>query len=353
MSEDKLAALRAEVGRVNLELLTRLQERARLVLELGALKQAQGLDTHDPAREDEMLRELCSDLAGPLGAAEVRDLFAAILRSSRELLDRTRRQGMRARAPDLVPAGGVRVGAVAIGGGVPIVIAGPCSVESEEQLERVASFVRGFPAVRILRAGAFKPRTSPYTFQGLREEGLRILRRVADRHGLVSVTEVLDTSTLEVVAEYSDMLQVGARNMYNTELLKAIGRLRKPVLLKRGFMATLDELLLSAEYILGGGNDRVVLCERGIRTFEPRTRSTLDIAAVPLLKMDTRLPVVVDVSHALGRRDILLPCARAALAAGADGIMVEVHHAPGEALSDGFQQLDLEGFAALMRGLAI
>ena len=164
---------------------------------------------------------------------------------------------------------------------------------------------------------------------------------------------MLDVATLDVVAEHTDMLQIGARNMYNTELLKAVGRLRKPVLLKRGFMATLDELLLSAEYILSAGNEAVVLCERGIRTFEPWTRNTLDISAIPLLKHETSLPVIVDISHALGRKDILEPCARAALAAGADGLMVEIHPAPDQALSDGFQQLDLDGFRALVKALGL
>jgi 3-deoxy-7-phosphoheptulonate synthase/chorismate mutase len=256
-------------------------------------------------------------------------------------------------APDLVPAGGIRVGDVAIGTGVAVVMAGPCSVETAEQMERIAAEVARLPGLRILRGGAFKPRTHPHTFQGLREEGLRLLRDTADRHGLTVVTEVLDTSTLDLVASYADMLQVGARNMYNTELLKAIGRLKKPVLLKRGFMATLEELLLSAEYILAQGNASVVLCERGIRTFERATRNTLDISAVPILKGETALPVIVDLSHALGRKDIMLPCARAALAAGADGLMIETHGSPDQALSDGFQQLDLAEFRALIAGLGL
>jgi 3-deoxy-7-phosphoheptulonate synthase/chorismate mutase len=226
-------------------------------------------------------------------------------------------------------------------------------VETPEQMEEVAKALAAQPGPKILRAGAFKPRTSPYAFQGLREEGLRILRETADRHGLPTVTEVLDVSTLDMVAAHTDMLQVGARNMYNTELLKAVGRLRKPVLLKRGFMATLDELLLSAEYILSAGNDAVVLCERGIRTFEPWTRNTLDISAIPLLKNETSLPVIVDLSHALGRKDILVPCGRAALAAGADGLMVEIHPYPDQALSDGFQQLALDALPALIRDLGL
>jgi 3-deoxy-7-phosphoheptulonate synthase/chorismate mutase len=180
-----------------------------------------------------------------------------------------------------------------------------------------------------------------------------MLREAADRYGLRTVTEVMDAKTLDLVASYTDMLQVGARNMYNTELLKAIGRTRKPVLLKRGFMATIEELLLSAEYLLAEGNHSVVICERGIRTFERATRNTLDIAAVALLKQETALPVIVDVSHALGRKDIMLPCARAAMAVGADGLMIETHYRPDQALSDGFQQLDLDEFERLMAALGI
>jgi 3-deoxy-7-phosphoheptulonate synthase len=231
-------------------------------------------------------------------------------------------------------------------------MAGPCSVESREQLLEAAHAVKAAGA-RFLRGGAYKPRTNPYTFQGLRDEGLQILQETAARHGLRTVTEVLDTSTLDLVAAHTDMLQVGARNMYNTELLKAIGRLRKPVLLKRGFMATIEELLLSAEYILTEGNENVVLCERGIRTFERATRNTLDISAVALLKKETSLPVIVDLSHALGRKDIMLPCARAALAAGADGLMFETHPRPERALSDGLQQLDPTEFRHMMAGLGL
>jgi 3-deoxy-7-phosphoheptulonate synthase/chorismate mutase len=253
-----------------------------------------------------------------------------------------RRATLRVRRDDLLPEGIVWVRDVAIGAGPPVLFAGPCSVETPEQMDAIARRLAEIPGPKILRAGAFKPRTNPHSFQGLREEGLRMLRDAAERYGLVTVTEVLDTSTLDIVAEMSDMLQVGARSMYNTELLKALGKIGKPVLLKRGFMATLEEFLLSAEYVLSHGNDSVVLCERGIRTFEPWTRNTLDVAAIPLLKQETRLPVIADVSHAAGRKDVLLPCARAALAAGADGIMIEAHPWPEQALSDGFQQIDLD-----------
>jgi 3-deoxy-7-phosphoheptulonate synthase/chorismate mutase len=322
------------------------------VLEIAAIKRAQGLDGYDAKREEEMLQRLTSAALEPFDPAEVRDIFKAIFRASLDIQHREDRKG-RVYRRDLVPESGLLVGGVPVGGPEPVLFVGPCSVETPEQIEAIVEFVARIPGPKILRAGAFKPRTNPYTFQGLREEGLRILRRAADRHGLAVVTEVLDTATLDVVAEHADMLQIGARNMYNTELLKAVGRCGKPVLLKRGFMATLEELLLSAEYILAGGNDRVVLCERGIRSFERSTRFTLDISAIPLLQKETSLPVIVDLSHALGRKDIMAPCARAALAAGADGLMIEIHNKPDEALSDGFQQLDLAEFAALLDNIGL
>lgn len=350
--DSRLRSLRDQIDQVNERILALLQQRGEIVLQIAALKREMGLEGYDPRREEEMLHHLIERAAGPYGIAEVREIFTAIFRASLDLQDIERRKKLHVHRPDLVPAGGIRVGPVAIGGERPVLIAGPCSVETPEQMETIAAAVAAL-GVRVLRGGAFKPRTNPYAFQGLREEGLKILREVADRHGLVTVTEVLDTGTLEVVARYSDMLQVGARNMYNTELLKAIGRTQKPVLLKRGFMATIEELLLSAEYILAEGNESVVLCERGIRTFERATRNTLDISAIPLLKQETALPVIVDVSHALGRKDVLLPCARAALAAGADGLMIETHYRPDQALSDGFQQLDLEEFRELVEGLGL
>ena len=351
MSYKRLGALRQEIDRLNQSILSLVQGRAELVLEIAKIKQAQGLDGYDPQRELEMLQNLTAKVTGPFGPEEVKEIFKSIFRASLDIQDAERRRSLRVRRRDLVPYGGIRVGDVALGTGKPVLFAGPCSVETPEQMEEIASFLARLPVAKILRGGAFKPRTSPYAFQGLREEGLKILRQAADRHHLVTVTEVLDTSTLDVVAAHTDMLQIGARNMYNTELLKAVGRLRKPVLLKRGFMATLEELLLSAEYILSHGNDQVVLCERGVRTFEPSTRNTLDISAVPLLKSETSLPVIVDLSHALGRRDIILPCARAALASGAEGLMIEVHPHPDQALSDGFQQLDLASCSALLEAL--
>ena len=348
-----LGELRDQIDTVNEEILALLQKRGEIVLKIAQDKHTRGLDGYDPRREEKMLHELTANLHGPFGPGPIRDVFKTIFRISLELQDVEHRQVMRVRQPDLVPTGGIRVGHVAVGGTVPVLMAGPCSVETPEQMETIASYLATLPTPVILRAGAFKPRTDPYSFQGLREEGLRLLRETADRHGLVTVTEVLDTSTLDIVAEHTDMLQIGSRNMYNTELLKAVGRLKKPVLLKRGFMATIQEWLLSAEYILSGGNHNVVLCERGIRTFETSMRNTLDIAAIAFVKGETSLPVIADISHALGRRDLLLPCGRAALAAGADGLMIEIHPAPDQALSDGFQQINLETFGALVRGLGL
>jgi 3-deoxy-7-phosphoheptulonate synthase len=244
----------------------------------------------------------------------------------------------------------VEVDGVEIGGDRIVVAAGPCSVETREQTLRAAKAVREAGA-SILRGGAYKPRTSPYSFQGLGEEGLRILAEARETVGLPVVTEVLSPEDVELVERYADMLQIGARNMQNYPLLKRVGRARTPVLLKRGFSSTIEELLSSAEYILREGNGMVVLCERGIRTFEPSTRFTLDLSAVPILKEVTHLPVIVDPSHGTGRRSLIEPMSRASVAAGADGLMVEVHPEPERALSDGEQSLDPEGFRSLMDGL--
>ena len=237
-----------------------------------------------------------------------------------------------------------------LGGDGVLVMAGPCAVESEGQIRAAAEAVAATGA-RVLRGGAFKPRTSPYTFQGLGAEGLRLLRRAADPLSLAVVTEVLTPEDVPLVAEYADMLQIGTRNMANFALLRAVGDAGRPVLLKRGLGATVEELLQAAEYILAHGNEHVAVCERGIRTFETSTRFTLDINAVPVLKGLTSLPVVVDPSHATGRRDLVPPIARAAVACGADGLLIEVHPDPQNALSDGAQSLDPRAFAALMADL--
>jgi len=241
---------------------------------------------------------------------------------------------------------------VKIGGSEIVVAAGPCSVETPEQIHAIAEAVSKAGA-RILRAGAFKPRTSPYAFQGLGEKGLQMIRDAADKFKLFVVSEIMDPSQIQMMGTYVDIFQVGARNMQNYFLLRALGEVQKPVLLKRGMSATIEELLLSAEYILSGGNYNVVLCERGIRTFETATRNTLDIAAIPVIQKLSHLPIFADPSHGTGRRDKVPPMARAAVAAGADGLLIEVHNDPDHALSDGAQSLYPTNFAQLMGELRI
>lgn len=244
----------------------------------------------------------------------------------------------------------VHVNGVEIGGKEIVVIAGPCAVENFQQLNDTALSVKKSNA-RILRGGAFKPRSSPHSFQGLGEEGLKLLHEASTRLGIPVVTEVMDVRQIDLVCRYADMIQIGSRNMQNFSLLKEIGLIRKPVLLKRGMMATIDELLLASEYILSQGNDQVVLCERGIRTFENSTRNTLDISAIPMLKSRTGLPVIVDPSHATGLRWMVPSMAKAAIAAGADGLIMEVHCRPEEALCDGKQSINPAEFSELMSDL--
>jgi 3-deoxy-7-phosphoheptulonate synthase len=244
----------------------------------------------------------------------------------------------------------VKVGDVEFGNLPVVVIAGPCAVESREQLFETAAGVSKEGA-RILRGGAFKPRSSPYNFQGMGEDGLKLLRMASEEYGIPVITEVMDTRKMEVVAEYTDIIQIGSRNMQNYPLLKEAGLCKKPVLLKRGMMATVEEFLLAAEYVLSHGNDQVILCERGIRTFETSTRNTLDLSAVPMLKRLCHLPVIVDPSHGTGLRWMVPAMANAAVAVGADGLIMEVHHRPEEALCDGYQSLSLPEFAQLMTSL--
>jgi len=246
----------------------------------------------------------------------------------------------------------VSIGDVRIGGEEVIVMAGPCSAESEAQVEATASAVKRAGA-KILRGGAFKPRSSPYSFQGLGEEGLRMLRAASDRHDLKLITEVMEVSQIDLIEKYADVLQVGARNMQNFSLLRELGHASKPVLLKRGISATIEEWLLSAEYVLSGGNTNVILCERGIRTFESYTRNTLDISAIPVVQQLSHLPIVVDPSHGTGRRDKVASMARAAVAAGCDGLIIEVHCDPDHALSDGAQSMFPAQFERLMAELRI
>lgn len=350
MTDQSLEALRREIDALNLEILRLLSRRGEVALEVGRRKAELGLEGFDPVRESEMLASLVEHNVGPFPDGTVQKLFKDVFQATLDLMEVRNREALlvsrRHRQEDTV----IEVNGVRLGCDRGVMIAGPCSVEDPEQLDRVARHLAS-RGVRLLRGGAFKPRSSPYAFQGLGRKALALLSETAARHGLAVVTEVLDPRNLEIVQEHADILQIGARNMYNYPLLREVGRTRKPVLLKRGFAATLEELLLSAEYIVSQGNSQVILCERGIRTFERWTRNTLDISAVPLLKKESHLPVVVDISHAAGRRDILASLARAALAAGADALLVEVHDNPAVALSDGEQQLDLRGFDEILEGL--
>ncbi len=286
-----------------------------------------------------------------LGAVGVRPDFDArefeLLAGVREVVRITQPYKLASRA--FQPAGTIVefANGVRIGGPEVVVAAGPCAVESQEQIGAIAAEVAKNGA-RMLRGGAFKPRTSPYSFQGLGEQGLRWLREAADKNGLLAVSEIMDASQMTMMLPYVDMLQVGARNMQNYHLLRVLGAAGKPVLLKRGMSATLEELLLSAEYIMSSGNHKVILCERGIRTFETSTRNTLDIAAIPVIKKLSHLPILADPSHGTGRRDKVPPMTLAAVAAGADGLLLEVHNDPEKALSDGAQSLFFDQFEKLM-----
>lgn len=347
--DERILALRKEVDRVNREILRLLSERGRLVQEIGRIQTELGLPHYDPKREEEMLAYLTAENPGPFPPETIRKLFKEIFKASLDLEERQdQKKFLYSRKYKPEPTR-VRVRDVVFGE-KPLLIAGPCSIESEEQMMETARFLAA-KGVRVLRGGAFKPRTSPYGFQGLGVEGLKLGRKAADAYGMVFVTEVMDTRDVEVVAEYADILQIGARNMQNFALLKEVGRSGKPVLLKRGLSATMEEWFYAAEYILSQGNERVILAERGIRTFERWTRNTLDLSAVALAKQETHLPVVVDVTHAAGRTDLLAPLARAALAVGADGVHVEVHPNPKVALSDNQQQMDFAQFTRFLEAL--
>jgi len=350
MGEATLETLRTELQEVNFGLLELLSRRARLVTEVQAVKSRDGIPTYVPEREQAMLDELAEANPGPFPVDTIRHLFKEIFKASVQLMETEQRQVLKVsrasgEADLLLRVGGELIGAE------PVVIAGPCSVEDAAQMDAVGRKLRAL-GIGLLRGGAYKPRSSPYAFQGLGRAGLELLRDTARRHGLATVTEVMDTRTVKLVAEHADVLQIGSRNMYNYDLLREVGRAGKPVLLKRGLSATLEEFLWAAEYVVLHGNKHVILCERGIRTFETQTRNTLDLSAVALLRRQTWLPVIVDVSHAAGRKDILAPLARAALAAGASGVMVEVHPRPEVARSDPRQQLDLAGFDAFLAALA-
>lgn len=351
MGNNELEQLRQKVEDINLQLLSLINERARAVQEIGRVKEAQGVNRYDPVRERQMLDLIKKNNQGPFDDATILHLFKQIFKASLDLQKEDHKKALlvsrKKKADDTI----VTIRGEAVGAGKPRFIFGPCSVESYEQVAAVAQSIKA-KGLKFLRGGAYKPRTSPYDFQGLGEEGLKILKRVADEYDLAVISEIVTPTDIEKALDYIDVIQIGARNMQNFELLKAAGAVNKPVLLKRGLSATIEEFINAAEYIMSQGNGQIILCERGIRTYEKATRNTLDISAVPILKQETHLPVFVDVTHATGRKDILLPCAKAALAVGADGVMAEVHPDPAVALSDSAQQMDLEQFDEFYSQLA-
>ncbi|MGE5559313.1 MAG: bifunctional 3-deoxy-7-phosphoheptulonate synthase/chorismate mutase [Bacillota bacterium] len=341
-----LEALRRDVDLTNQEILNLINQRTALVKEISDLKDETNTDYFDPVREEQMFAALFTKNKGPLPNELVKEVFSAIFAVSLQYMGVKREKKLLISSAH--DKGFQKIsGMFRLDAAGPAIIAGPCAVEKIEYLDEIARFLSGI-GVKFLRGGAFKPRTSPYDFQGLGEEGLKILQEAGKRYRLITVTEVVDTRDVELVARYVDMLQVGARNMQNFELLKEVGSTRQPVLLKRGMMSTIQEFMFAAEYIGLRGNRRIILCERGIRTFENKTRNTLDISSIPIIKKETSLPVIVDLSHSLGRKDIVIPIAKAALAAGADGLMVEVHPHPELALSDAKQQLNPDEFRILM-----
>lgn len=350
MSNAELEKLRERVDEINLQLLKLINERGRLVQEIGKTKETQGVHRYDPVRERKMLDLIKEHNDGPFENSTLQHIFKEIFKAALELQEDDHRKALlvsRKKKPEdtIVDIKGEKVG-----DGSQSFIVGPCAVESYEQVAAVAEAAKK-QGLRLLRGGAFKPRTSPYDFQGLGLDGLKILKQVADEYDMAVISEIVNPADIETAIDYIDVIQIGARNMQNFELLKAAGSVRKPVLLKRGLAATLSEFMNAAEYILSRGNDQIILCERGIRTYERATRNTLDISAVPILKQETHLPVFVDVTHSTGRRDLLLPTAKAALAIGADGVMAEVHPDPAVALSDSAQQMDIDQFNQFMQEL--
>lgn len=343
---NKLESYRSEIVSLNHQILDLLSKRGELAQKIGEEKLKQGTRIYDPQREKEMLNDLIDSNKGPFNDNTIKQLFKEIFKASTDLQKSENEKHLyvsrKLKPEDTIVTfdnGGI------IGDGNKSFVFGPCSVESFEQVEAVAKNLHA-KGEKFIRGGAFKPRTSPYDFQGLGVEGLKILKQIKDKYDLNVVSEIVNPNDFEVADEYLDAFQIGARNMQNFELLKEAGRTKKPILLKRGLSATIEEFVYAAEYIASQGNQNIILCERGIRTYEKATRNTLDISAVPILKQGTHLPVMVDVTHSTGRKDIMLPTAKAALAVGADGVMAEVHPDPSVALSDAGQQMDLDEFQA-------
>lgn len=347
--KDDLQSLRSEVDVINLQILELLNKRARTVSEIGKVQQQMGTSFYDPQREAIMLTALEQSNKGPFSNEAIKALFREIFRASMALEESEAKAKIlvQRKSPDVNTVITLPDGVTKIGDGSFQLISGPCAVESLEQMDETASALvtRG---VKILRGMVFKPRTSPYDYQGMGEPGLKIARQVANKYNMFITSEIMDASQIAMMSDYVDIFWVGARNMQNSFLLKALGNVRQPVILKRGLAATLEEFLYAAEYIVSSGNPNVILIERGIRTFEKWTRNTLDIGGVAVLKLESHLPIIVDISHSAGRRDIAIPLARVAKASGADGLMVEVHPNPPVAMSDAKQQLYVHQFHAMM-----
>lgn len=351
MSQAKIQELRQQIDGLNQRILHLLSERGRIASEIGSIQTQSGFSQYDPKRELDMLKALTDANQGPFSDAVIKELFKNIFQASMETSKSAEKPKFlysREGRDDTV----IMIGDVPVGGGHPAaLIAGPCAIESKEQVEVTAAHVAS-RGIKLFRGGAFKPRSSPYSFQGLGEQALQWAREACDQHGLKFVAEIMDAGDLDLCLDYVDVLQIGARNSQNFTLLKAIGKTDRPVFLKRGLSGTIEEWIMSAEYILSGGNPNVILCERGIRTYEKYTRNTLDVSAVALAKLETHLPVFVDATHSGGRRDLLVPLTKAGLAAGADGIMVEVHPNPAVALSDQKQQMDFDQFDSYLEAVA-
>ena len=343
MSQSQIQELREQIDTLNLELLEVLNRRGQIAKDIGALQTGLGSSQYDPKRELEMLQTLTDANAGPFDDGTIKSLFKSIFQASMETSKAAEKPkflySREGREDTVVTISGVPIGA----GNAPVLIAGPCAIESKEQVEVTAAQVAS-RGVNLFRGGAFKPRSNPYSFQGLGEEALKWGRESCDRHNMGFVAEIMDAGDLELCLDYVDVLQIGARNSQNFTLLKAVGKTDRPVFLKRALAGTIEEWIMSAEYIMSEGNGNVILCERGIRTYETYTRNTLDVSAVALAKLETHLPVFIDATHSGGRRDLLVPLTKAGLAAGADGVMVEVHPNPAVALSDQKQQMDFDFF---------
>ena len=349
--QNRLQELRTQIDEINLQLLELLNKRAAIAVDIGKVQEQLGTTFYDPAREGQMLTALEMANEGPFSNDAIKGIFHQVFRATLDMEEKAALKKMlvERKNPDQRTVIEFPNGLVIGDGSFPI-ITGPCAVESLEQMEETAAALaqRG---VKIIRGMAFKPRTSPYEFQGLGEEGLKIARQVANKYDMMVVSEVLDPSLITMMSDYVDMFWVGARNMQNSYLLRALGKMRQPVILKRSFGANYKEWLYAAEYIMASGNPNVILMERGIRTYETWTRNTLDISAVPMVKIESHLPIMVDVSHSAGRPDLAIPLAKAAKAIGADGLMVEVHPNPPVAMSDAKQQLTIPQFHALVDAL--